>query len=217
MDERAPLDRHSLQHTSKEPEAQVWAQIGTPQYNPTVRQDGESSNKPTSPLDSYKIPRLGSSSKMDETGKSSGDGRDEDSDVELEVDENAETILAENEPDTSANKETSSESKQAQNKGEGESRKEANASRTDDVPYTSSNDPKLIRARVFVGQLDTSKCTKKDLEKAFEPYGKLLGVLVLKGYGFIQYEDEECAMKAIKEAHGTEICGSKIGESRCIW
>jgi RNA recognition motif-containing protein len=234
MEERAPLDRQSLQHTSKDLEGQIWAQIGTPQYNPPVApaQASEASTITnvnvtcTSPLESYKIPKLGSSTKAEETAKSSsagGDSRDDDSDAELHVDENAETVLVEAEPEHSESKETeekpaSKGEEEKSDKKEKESsdkgKESAGDSYIDDIPYTSSNDPKLIKARVFVGQLNTSKCTKKDVEKVFAPYGKLLGVLLLHGYGFVQYEDEECAKKAIKEAHGAEICGSKIACDR---
>ena len=237
MEERAPLDRRSLQHTSKDLEGQIWAQIGTPQYNPPVApvqaSEATTTNKLnicTSPLESYKIPKLGSSTKAEETAKISsagGDSRDDDSDTELHVDENAETVLVEAEPELTEPKDSGAEEKPA-SKGEEEKpdkeEKEKNSDKDkessggdsyiDDVPYTSSNDPKLIKARVFIGQLNTSKCTKKDVEKVFAPYGKLLGVLLLHGYGFVQYEDEECAKKAIKEAHGAEICGSKIACDR---
>ena len=236
MEERAPLDRRSLQHTSKDLEGQIWAQIGTPQYNPPVApvqaSEATTTNKVnicTSPLESYKIPKLGSSTKAEETAKISsasagGDSRDDDSDTELHVDENAETVLVEAESEHSEPKESGAEEKPASKGEEEKSDKEekenkdkessAGDSYIDDVPYTSSNDPKLIKARVFIGQLNTSKCTKKDVEKVFAPYGKLLGVLLLHGYGFVQYEDEECAKKAIKEAHGAEICGSKIACDR---
>lgn len=232
MEERAPLDRQSLQHTSKDLEGQIWAQIGTPQYNPpvAVAQASESTTtQVTSPLESYKIPKLGSASKAEELAKNSnstgGDSRDDDSDVELHVDENAETVLVEAEPEHGEPKEGGAEDKAASKGDEEKSDKEekdksdkdkesTSDSYIDDIPYTSSNDPKLIKARVFVGQLDTSKCTKKDVEKVFAPFGKLLGVLLLHGYGFVQYEDEECAKKAIKEAHGAEICGSKIACDR---
>lgn len=237
MEERAPLDRQSLQHTSKDLEGQIWAQIGTPQYNPpvvTAQASSESTTSPkvTSPLESYKIPKLGSAAKPEEPAKNSGAGgdlRDDDSDVELHVDENAETVLVEAEPEHAEPKESGAEEKpQANSKGEEEkpdkdekekSDKDKDStgdSYIDDIPYTSSNDPKLIKARVFVGQLDTSKCTKKDVEKVFAPYGKLLGVLLLHGYGFVQYEDEECAKRAIKEAHGADICGSKIACDRPV-
>lgn len=224
MEERAPLDRQSLQHTSKEPEAQVWAQIGTPQYNPPVLQT-QAEQQTNSQLESFKIPKIGSSSTVEESAKSSGEARDEESDEELQVDENAETVLADVEPtEASGNKENaeSTDGKTPQKKEETNSEKEDKKSDKEDrkpgededpTPYTSSNDPKLIKARVFVGQLDTSKVTKKDVEKVFEPFGKLLGVLLLNGYGFVQYEEEECAKKAIKDAHGTEICGSKIGKT----
>ena len=232
MEERAPLDRQSLQHTSKDLEGQIWAQIGTPQYNPPVVPASESSTNTkltcTSPLESYKIPRLGSSTTAEEPAKNSsagGDSRDDDSDAELHVDENAETVLAEAEPEPrSESKESGGEEKPASKGEEDKSDKEEKKSDKekestgdsyiDDIPYTSSNDPKLIKARVFVGQLDTSKCTKKDVEKVFAPYGKLLGILLLHGYGFVQYEEEECAKRAIKEAHGVDICGSKIACDR---
>ena len=227
MEERAPLDRQSLKHTSKEPEAQVWAQIGTPQYNPPVPQTQaeQQTNQVTSPPESFKIPKVGSSSTVEESVKSSGEARDEESDEELQVDENAETVLADVEPtESSGNKETveSTDETTPQKREEAYSEKEDKkpdkedrkaADDEDPTPYTSSNDPKLIKARVFVGQLDTSKVTKKDVEKVFEPFGKLLGVLLLNGYGFVQYEDEECAKRAIKDAHGTEICGTKIGKT----
>ena len=219
MEERAPLDRQSLQHTSKEPEAQVWAQIGTPQYNPPVPQaQAEPTNKVTSPLDTYKIPKLGSSSssKADESGKSSEGGHEEESDEELQVDENAETVLAEVEatgPNESTDSKTPKKKEEMKEERKLDKQDKKSDFGEDGTPYTSSNDPKLIKARVFVGQLDTSKVTKKDVEKVFEPFGKLLGVLLLNGYGFVQYEEEESAKKAIKDAHGAEICGSKIGET----
>ena len=191
MEERAPLDRQSLQHTSKDLEGQIWAQIGTPQYNPPVvpvqASEATTTSKVTctSPLDSYKIPKLGSSTKAEETAKNSsagGDSRDDDSDTELHVDENAETVLVEAEPEHSEPKESGAEEKPA-SKGEEEKsdkeEKEKNSDKDkesstgdsyiDDVPYTSSNDPKLIKARVFIGQLNTSKCTKKDVETVFAP------------------------------------------------
>ena len=224
MVERAPLDRRSLQHTSKEPEAQVWAQIGTPHYNPSVPQASDA--KETSPparettLESSKNPKLGSPpAKTEDTVRIAstsvgGDSRDDESDVELHVDENAETNLVEADPEP---KESEGDDKEA-SKGEGEKsekdeKEDKESSGDDELPFTSSNDPKLIKARVFIGQLDTSNCTKKDVEKVFAPYGKMLGVLLLHGYGFVQYEDEESAKNAIKEAHGTPIGGDKISKT----
>lgn len=39
----------------------------------------------------------------------------------------------------------------------------------------SSNDPRDLERRIFVGNLPTSDMEKKDLEDMFSPYGKILG------------------------------------------
>lgn len=39
----------------------------------------------------------------------------------------------------------------------------------------SSNDPRDLERRIFVGNLPTSDMEKKDLEDLFSPYGKIVG------------------------------------------
>lgn len=39
----------------------------------------------------------------------------------------------------------------------------------------SSNDPRDLERRIFVGNLPTSDMEKKDLEDLFSPYGKVVG------------------------------------------
>lgn len=39
----------------------------------------------------------------------------------------------------------------------------------------SSNDPRDLERRIFVGNLPTSDMEKKDLEDIFHPYGKIVG------------------------------------------
>jgi len=42
---------------------------------------------------------------------------------------------------------------------------------------TNSNDPKLLHARVFIGNLATDKVTRADLINVFGKYGHVLGKL----------------------------------------
>ncbi|XP_017474132.1 PREDICTED: uncharacterized protein LOC108364797 [Rhagoletis zephyria] len=54
-------------------------------------------------------------------------------------------------------------------------------------------DPNLAKNRIFVGNLPT--CTREELESICHPYGKVLGSLVQKNFGFVQFESEEVANK----------------------
>ena len=81
---------------------------------------------------------------------------------------------------------------------------------------TSSDNPDMIRSRVFVGHLDTDKVTKDEVHRLFAPYGRVIGVALHQGYGFVQYDNADSAKAAIKEAHGTPVAGMKIGELYCL-
>lgn len=78
---------------------------------------------------------------------------------------------------------------------------------------TNSLSPDMVRARVFVGHLNTDKADKEDVERLFSPYGHIIGITLNKGYGFVQYDNEKSAKAAIREVHGTPFHGSTIGES----
>lgn len=84
--------------------------------------------------------------------------------------------------------------------------------RLQDKHDTSSNAPYMIRSRIFVGHLDTDNVTKKEVKQLFSPYGKVIGVALHQGYGFVQYDNADSAKAAIKEAHGTPVAGMKIGK-----
>ena len=81
--------------------------------------------------------------------------------------------------------------------------------------FTSSTDKKSIRSRVFVGHLHTSKVTRRDLESFFNKSGKIIAVSLLKGYGFVQFDNEESALKAIAKYHGSMFFGSRLGKVTC--
>lgn len=77
--------------------------------------------------------------------------------------------------------------------------------------WTSSNDTKAIRSRVFVGHLNTDRATRSDVEKLFEKCGKINAISMLSGYGFVQFDNEESARKAIDKYHGTVFFNTKLG------
>jgi hypothetical protein len=40
---------------------------------------------------------------------------------------------------------------------------------------TNSQDPQAVNSRVFVGNLNTFQCSKTDVERMFQKYGRLVG------------------------------------------
>lgn len=186
MDEKKPLDSRSLTHTSKEPEAQVWAQIGTSSYDPpiepTVSRE-EASNV-------QEIPFSGSS--------------------KFPVDKNAEEKTQEGKSleNNSEELERSRSRSRSRERGHNEDGEEKEGS----LGYTtSSNNLVDIRSRVFVGHLHTKECTKEDVLELFKPFGTVLGVNLRNGYGFVQFSEEMSVRDAIKQLHGTKFFGHKIG------
>ncbi len=77
--------------------------------------------------------------------------------------------------------------------------------------HTSSNDPKMLDSRVFIGNLPSEKVTRLIIEKMFSEYGKILGVSLHKSYGFVQFETEEDAKKAVEGTHKKLLEGNALG------
>lgn len=190
MVDRVPLEKPSLTHTSKEPEAQAWAQIGT---NLAVEK------------------RQPSTSERDD---------DANSEVQLHVDEDAEPFQVDDSIDNEP--ESQDEESEKQKEEQRESEKQADAAKEkddkddddddgDSSTLTNSNNPRHIRSRVFVGHLNTEKCSRKHVEKLFSQYGNVVGCSIQHGYGFVQFDNEESARRAIRELHGTHFYGMRIG------
>ena len=76
---------------------------------------------------------------------------------------------------------------------------------------TSSTDPKLLKARVFIGNLATEKVKREDLTGAFERYGEVIGCSLLRGYGFVQFLSEEDARSAVEGENGKMMQGAVMG------
>lgn len=77
---------------------------------------------------------------------------------------------------------------------------------------TNSNDPKMMSARVFIGNLAADKLSRQDIMKMFEPHGKVLGISIHRSYGFVQFDTEDEAKEAVKATDGKVLEGLKIGE-----
>lgn len=187
MDERSPLENRSLTHTSREAEGQAWAQIGTKATTPKAKA------APAIPAPTTNDPPAAAvQSPPREDDLMSDEGRP------LQVVEDAE-------PERSNEASTSTEEKK--DGGDATSGKSDGRSRD----RTNSSDPKMIRARVFVGHLNTEKCSRSELEDLFSPFGTVTSCSLQHGYGFVQYGDEQAAKRAITELHGLQFKGMKLG------
>ena len=75
---------------------------------------------------------------------------------------------------------------------------------------TNSEDPYLQRARLFVGNIDSAKVTRRDLVDLFSQYGKVFGVSIHKGYAFVQMDRERNANRAVISEDNQMFHGNKL-------
>ncbi|XP_063973875.1 nuclear receptor coactivator 5 [Diachasmimorpha longicaudata] len=71
-------------------------------------------------------------------------------------------------------------------------------------------DPATANSRIFIGNLQTDDMTKMDLEEHFSKYGLIIGSLMNRGFGFVQFENEAAAQDAIKNEAGQMFRGRRI-------
>ena len=71
------------------------------------------------------------------------------------------------------------------------------------------DDPDGVNSRIFVGNipLDTDR---EALKKKFETHGQVNGVMVLKGFAFLQFDKDTQARQAIEQENGSEFNGRKL-------
>ncbi|XP_073840943.1 nuclear receptor coactivator protein neosin [Musca autumnalis] len=69
-------------------------------------------------------------------------------------------------------------------------------------------DPNTVQNRIFIGNLPV--CTREELESICLPYAKVLGSLVQKNFGFVQFESEEVANKVAKSLNKSTFKGNTI-------
>jgi len=87
------------------------------------------------------------------------------------------------------------------------------AEKTNTKPTTSQGPQELSSTRLFVRNLPFS-ADEDDLKKAFEPYGQILECMIPLdntnrnfGYGFIEFDDPENALKALRDMDGSDFQG----------
>ena len=75
---------------------------------------------------------------------------------------------------------------------------------------TTSREPHLERARLFVGNIEPGRTHRRDITRLFSKYGDVLGVSVHKGFAFVQMDRERTANKAINFEDNQIFMGSRI-------
>ena len=74
-----------------------------------------------------------------------------------------------------------------------------------------TNDPSSACRRVFIGNLNTSRVTRKDLEAIFCKYGTISGISIHKGFAFIQFDNEYSSRVAATAYDQQIIAGQLVG------
>ncbi|KAH0949815.1 hypothetical protein HN011_011167 [Eciton burchellii] len=77
---------------------------------------------------------------------------------------------------------------------------------------TNSQDPQAVNSRVFVGNLNTFQCSKTDVERMFQRYGRLAGISMHKGYAFVQFTNPFDARSACLGEDGRTVLSQILGE-----
>jgi len=71
------------------------------------------------------------------------------------------------------------------------------------------SDPPQQIAKLFVGNI-TDKVQKHELRAEFEKFGNVEEVFIAQGYGFVTFEDPQCAAKAVEEMDGLNYAGDRL-------
>ncbi|XP_050537413.1 uncharacterized protein LOC126903319 isoform X2 [Daktulosphaira vitifoliae] len=75
---------------------------------------------------------------------------------------------------------------------------------------TNSQDPQAVNSRVFVGNLNTFQCSKTDVEKMFQRYGRLVGISMHKGFAFVQFTNPFDARSACVGEDARTVLGQTL-------
>lgn len=70
-------------------------------------------------------------------------------------------------------------------------------------------DPTTAHSRIYIGNI-AETVVAENLEQKFKVHGKILGLVLQRGFGFIQYQNEFQAKQAIEAEHGSAFYGRKL-------
>lgn len=77
-------------------------------------------------------------------------------------------------------------------------------------PQEEPDESTMSKVKVLYVRNLTQDTTEEKLKEAFEQHGKIERVKKIKDYAFIHYEDRDCAVVAMNNLDGKELCGSNI-------
>lgn len=75
--------------------------------------------------------------------------------------------------------------------------------------------PATASSRIYIGSIPET-VVAADLEERFRIHGSILGLVLQRGFGFIQFETDEQAQTAIRKEHGTMLHGRKLNVRQAV-
>lgn len=77
-------------------------------------------------------------------------------------------------------------------------------------PQEEPDEQIMNKVKVLYVRNLTQDTTEERLKERFEAFGRIERVKKIKDYAFVHFEDRDCAVQAMKELDGKEMCGSEI-------
>ncbi|XP_037043725.1 nuclear receptor coactivator 5 [Bradysia coprophila] len=70
-------------------------------------------------------------------------------------------------------------------------------------------DPSTASSRIYIGNIPEG-VSQQDIQNKFSKYGLIRGVLLNRGFGFVQFDIDNCANQAIQHENGSQLNGRKL-------
>lgn len=67
----------------------------------------------------------------------------------------------------------------------------------------------MPQGRLFIGRL-SHRTEREDIEDFFRGYGKLIEIVIKRGYAFVEFEEKRDAEDALERLNGKTLCGERV-------